>query len=138
MKRIYFDNLKNWIWITILILSLLFILAGTFEFFQFDNPKVNKKISAIGFFLQAIYYSKVIWHKNYFQWNKKRAYIRINSWTGKSLSFDQIRTTELNNKKLIITKKNGNKVSFDVNEIMESDTQKLNEIIIKNTIANNV
>ena len=138
MKKIHFDNNKNLIWIAILILSLVFILAGTFEFFDFENPKLNKRISAIGFFLQVIYFSKMFWHKNYVQWNKKGAVIRINSWSGKSLSFEQIKKTELIEKKLIITKDSGNTVTFDLNDIAESDTQKLNEIIVKNTIANNV
>ena len=80
----------------------------------------------------------MFWYKNYVQWNKKGAVIRVNSWSGKSLSFDQIKKTELTEKKLIITKDNGKTVTFDLNEIAESDTQKLNEIIIKNTIANNV
>tara|TARA_R100001369_G_C3251450_1_gene156184 strand:- start:83 stop:505 length:423 start_codon:yes stop_codon:yes gene_type:complete len=138
MKRIHFENMKGWIWVSVLILSLVFILAGTFELIEFENPKWNKKISAIGFFLQVIYYSKMFWHKNYVQWNKKGAIIRINSWTGKTLSFSQIKTTELNEKVLIITKKDETKTTFDLNEIAESDTQKLNEIIVKNTIANTV
>tara|TARA_R110002073_G_C8981772_1_gene537027 strand:- start:51 stop:473 length:423 start_codon:yes stop_codon:yes gene_type:complete len=137
-KKIHFDNMKNWIWIVILILSLIFILAGTFELFEFENPKLNKRISAIGFFLQVIYFSKMFWYKNYVQWNKKGAVVRINSFMGKSLRFDEIKMTELIEKKLIITKDNGNTVTFDLNEIAESDTQKLNEIIVKNTIANNV
>jgi hypothetical protein len=130
--------MKGWIWVSVLILSLVFILAGTFELIEFENPKWNKRISAIGFFLQVIYYSKMFWHKNYVQWNKKGAIIRINSWTGKTLSFSQIKTTELNEKVLIITKKDETKTTFDLNEIAESDTQKLNEIIVKNTIANTV
>jgi hypothetical protein len=138
MKRIHFENMKGWIWVSVLILSLVFILAGTFELIEFENPKWNKRISAIGFFLQVIYYSKMFWHKNYVQWNKKGAIIRINSWTGKTLSFSQIKTTELNEKVLIITKKDETKTTFDLNEIAESDTQKLNEIIVKNTIANTV
>jgi hypothetical protein len=137
-KKIHFDNMKSWIWITILILSLIFILVGAFELFEFESQKLNKRISAIGFFLQVIYFSKMFWYKNYVQWNKKGAVIRINSWSGKSLSFDQIKKTELIEKKLIITKDNGSKVTFDLNKIAESDTQKLNEIIVKNTIANTV
>ena len=130
--------MKNWIWIVILILSLIFILGGTFELFEFENPKLNKRISAVGFFLQVIYFSKMFWYKNYVQWNKKGAVIRINSFSAKTLSFDQIKKTELNDKKLTITKINGNKITFELNEIVESDTHKLNEIIIKNTIANTV
>ena len=137
-KKIHFDNMKNWIWIAILILSLIFIFGGTFEIFEFENPELNKGISAIGFFLQVIYFSKMFWYKNYVQWNKKGAVIRINSWSGKSFSFNQIKKAELIEKKLIITKDNGNTVTFDLNEIAESDTQKLNEIMLKNTIANNI
>ena len=138
MKKIHFDNMRNWIWIVVLILSLIFILVGSFELFEFENPKLNKRMSDVGFFLQGIYFSKMFWYKNYVQWNKKGAVVRINSFMAKTLKFDEIKTTELNDKKLIITKFGGNKVTFDLNEIAESDTQKLNEIIIKNTIANTV
>ena len=138
MKKIHFDNMKNWIWITILILSLILILTGGLELFEFENPKLNKGLSAIGFLLQVAFYSRMFWYKNYVQWNKKGANIRVNSFWGKTLSFDQIKTTELNEKILTITKTNGNKITFDLSEIADSDSQKLNEIIIKNTIANNV
>jgi hypothetical protein len=139
MKRIHFDNLsKNWFLITILILSIIFLLFGIFELIPFENPKINKGISGIGFLLQGLFISRMFWYKNYVQWNKKGAVIRINSFTIKSLSFDQIKATELNDKKLIVIKTNGNNVMFDLNEIAESDSQKLNELIIKNTIANNV
>ncbi len=139
MKNIYFDNLnKSWFLTIILILSIFFLLFGIFEFIPFDNPNINKRISGVGFFLQALFFSRMFWYKNYIQWNKKGAVIRINSFLGKSLSFDEIKKTELNEKKLIITKKNGKIVTLDLNEISENDTQKLNEIIVKNTIANTV
>ena len=110
MKKIHFDNLsKNWFLITILILSIIFLLVGIFEFIPFENPKINKKISGVGFLLQALYFSRMFWFKNYIQWNKKGAVIRINSFMGKSLSFDEIKKTELNEKKLTITKVNEKK-----------------------------
>ncbi|MBT3547952.1 MAG: hypothetical protein HN487_09730 [Flavobacterium sp.] len=139
MKKIHFHNLgkKNY-WILLIIFSLVFILVGIFEPFEFENEKTYKYISSFGFFLQAIYFSKLFWHKNTVQWNKKGATIRINSFMGRSLSFDQIRKTELIEKKLIVTKNDGKTVTFDLNEILESDTKKLNQIIIKNTIANTV
>ncbi len=134
MKRIHFDHIKHWIWTAILILSVVFVLIGTFEFFEFENSKFHKSLSAIGFFLQVIYFSKMFWYKNYMHWNKKGAVIRINSWIGTSFSFNQIKTTELHEKQLIIAKKNGNCMTFDLNGILASDTQKLHEIIVKNTM----
>ena len=139
MKRIHFDNMKNsFFWIFILILSVIFIGGGTFELFQFENAKSNKWMSVVGFFLQAIYFSKMFWYKNYVQWNKKNALIKINSFMGKSLVFDEIKTFELNDKKLKITKINDNTVIFDLNDIVESDTQKLNKLMVKNTFINNI
>lgn len=128
--------MKNSFWIVILILSIIFIVGGTFELFQFENAKSNKWMSIVGFFLQAIYFSKMFWYENYVQWNKKGALIKINSFMGKSLIFNEIKTIELNDKKLKITKINDSTVIFDLNDITESDTQKLNEILIKNTIVN--
>lgn len=138
MKRIHFDNLgKNKYWIIIILLSLFLIFIEELPI-EFENPKIYKYLRTSGFLLQAIYWSKLFWFKNTIQWNKKGAVIRINSFMGKSLSFDQIKKTELNENKLIITKSGGEIVIFDLNEIAESDTQKLNEIIVKNTIANTV
>ena len=137
MKKIHFDNLgKNKYWIIIILLSLVLIFIEELPI-ELENPKAYSYIRASGFFLQAIYWSKLFWFKNTVQWNKKGAVIRINSIMGKSLSFDQIKKTELNENKLIVTKTNGEIITFDLNEIAESDRQKLNEIIIKNTIANN-
>lgn len=138
MKRIHFDNMRNKFWITIFILSVICFIIGIFEPIEFSNKDLNKHFLKSGFLLQALYFSKIFWYKNYVQWNKKGANIRVNSFLGKSLSFDQVKTTELNAKKLTITKNNGNKIILDLNEISESDSQKLNEIIIRNTITNNV
>lgn len=77
----------------------------------------------------------MFWYKNYMHWNKQRSVIRINSFISKSLSFDQIKTTELTQEKLIITKNNGDRMTFDLNKIVGSDTQKLNQIIVENTIT---
>ena len=138
MKRIHFDNMKNRFWLGILILSLILIVFGTFEIIEFKNTKVNKLITVFGFLLQIVYYSKVFWYKNYIQWNKKATYIRINSWAGKTLSFDNIQKTELNENQLTITKQNGKKVTFDLDNIKKNDSQKLNKIIVKNTIASSI
>ncbi|MDF4223564.1 hypothetical protein PXC01_18350 [Maribacter sp. M208] len=139
MKRIHFDNLgkKNY-WILLIILSLIFIFIGLIEPFEFENKKIYKYISSCGFFLQALYFSKLFWYKNTVQWNDKGIVIRIKSFLGKSLRFDEIKATELNGKEMTLKKIDGRKILLDLNEIAESDIQKLNEIMIKNTIANNV
>lgn len=133
MKRIHFQNNKNWLWITVLVLSLIFILVGTFELIKFENPKTNNTICLVGYCLQILFYCNHFWRKNYVQWNKTNMIIRIDSWTGNNIRFNTIETTQLIDKKLIITKDNGDKVTFDMTQIQEADTQKLLDIILKNT-----
>jgi hypothetical protein len=139
MKKIHFDNLgkKNY-WIILILLSLIFILVGFFEPFEFENPKIYKYLSVTGYLLQSLYFSKLFWYKNTVQWNDKGIVIRIKSFFGKSLRFDEIKATELNEKTLILTKTDERKITVDLSEFSDSDTQKLNEIMIKNTIANTV
>ena len=138
MKRIHFDYLGKWnYWFILIILSLICIVIGIIEPFEFKNKRIYKLVSATGFFLQAIYFSKLLWYKNTVQWNDKGIVIRIKSFPGKSLGFDEINMTEMNEKTMIVTKTNGEIIELNLKEFSESDTQKLNDIMIKNTIAKN-
>jgi hypothetical protein len=129
---------RSWFLNTILILSILFLLFGIFELIPFENQKINKGISAIGFLLQALFFSRMFWYKNYVQWNNKGATIRINTIFGKSIVFEHIKSIEIDEKTLILTQKNGKKVMFDLSDIADSDAQKLNNIIVKHAIANHL
>ncbi|MBS9767446.1 MAG: hypothetical protein KGV44_07890 [Flavobacteriaceae bacterium] len=129
MKRIHFDNLnKNLFLIAIIILSIICLIIGLLQLIP-NNPELNRMIMAIGFLLQLIFYSRMFWYKNYMQWNKKGAVLKINSFFGKTLNFSEIQTTNLIDKKLIITKFNGQKTTFDLENIVEEDREKLNKII---------
>jgi len=141
MKKIHFGNLEKkgrWIIIVISIIGLLLIINGAFEFVEFENPKTNKYLNAIGFLIVFAISSQMFWYQNYVQWNKRGILIRIKSFFGKNLKFKEIKSSELNDKKLIITETYGNKIEIDLSHIIESDIEKLIDIINKNTIANTV
>lgn len=92
MKRIYFDNLSNQkIWILLMIISLILVLNGVFKFIIFENPTTHKYISSIGFLIIVIFMSKLFWFKNTVQWNKKGIVIRIKTFLGKSIKFEEIK-----------------------------------------------
>ncbi|CAM4087601.1 hypothetical protein [Flavobacterium weaverense] len=98
MKRIKFDNLQyNWFFISLILLSLFCIMFGLFEINEFQNPKINKGISAIGYVSQVVFFSRMFWFKNYVQYNKKGIFIRIKTFFGKSISFGNVERTELEN-----------------------------------------
>lgn len=132
MKRIKFDNLQsNWFYISIIIISLFCIIFGFFEIIEFQNPKINKGISAIGYLTQAIFFSRMFWFKNYVQWNKKGCVIRIKPYWGKSIAFEDIKSTRLENNVLTIFKYDGINYEFDLKDFDGNDSKKLNEIINK-------
>ncbi len=116
-------------WVALLILSVVLIIVGTFELIAFDNPKINGFINAVGFILNATYFSKIFWYKNYVQWNDKGILIKINSFIGKSISFKDITGVRLDGKELIITKTNQIRACFDLSHIIKSDVEKLYQII---------
>ena len=132
MKRIKFDNLQtNWLFISLILISIFCIIFGFFEIIEFENPKINKRISAIGYLSQAIFFSRMFWFKNYVQWNKKGIVVRIKSFFGKSISFENVKNSKLENNILTIYENNGKSHNFDLTEIDEKDSKKLNEIINK-------
>lgn len=130
MKRIKFDNLQfNWFFISTIVVSFLCVLFGFFEIFEFENPKINRRISSLGFLLMTIYFSRMFWFKNYVQWNKKGVVIRIKPFWGKSISFDDIKSSKLEANMLTIYKYDGIAYHFDLRDIDENDSKRLNEII---------
>ena len=130
MKRIKFDNLQyNWFFISLILLSLFCIIFGFFEIIEFQNPAINKGISAIGYLIQTVYFSRMFWFKNYVQYNKKGVFIRIKTFFGKSILFDNVERTELENQVLTIYKNDGTRYDFNLEEIEENDSRKLFDVI---------
>ena len=132
MKRIKFDNLQfNWFFISTIIVSLLCVLFGFFEIIEFENTKINRRISTLGYLLMTIYFSRMFWFKNYVQWNKKGVVIRIKQFWGKSLSFKDIKSSKLEGNMLTIYKYDGITYDFDLRDIDVNDSKRLNDIINK-------
>lgn len=138
MKRIHFGNLNKkgrWILLPLIFIGLFLIINGAFDIIEFTNPKTNKYLNAIGYLIIFGFSTQMFWYKNYVQWNKRGILIRIKSFFGKNIKFKEIKSSELTDKKLIITEEYGNKIEIDLTHIVESDVIKLYEIIKENTIA---
>ena len=138
MKKIYFDDnsniKKNWLKSSFLILSLVFIIFGTFtEIFSEDW---NKRIKAFGFLLFSIYFLRKVIRKNYIQWNKIGMTVRINSYFGeKKISFNKVNSYTFKNDTLKIFQSNKT-IILDLSSVLESDKKRLIQIIDENTKGN--
>jgi len=138
MKKIHFGNLNKkgrWILLPLILIGLFIIINGAFDFIEFANLKMNKYLNTIGYLIFFGISTQMFWYQNYVQWNKRGILIRIKSFFGKNIKFKEIKSSELNDKKLIITETYGNKIEIDLSHIIESDAEKLFDIINKNTIA---
>jgi len=134
MKKINFDHIGgDRKWGLLFAISLVFILTGFFELIDFGIPVVNQWLIITGFFIHAVFLSKLFWHKNVVQWNKKGVVIRIKSYFGRSLRFSDIESTQLNDQKLKITTKSGKLFLFDLSEFSDNDSLKLINILANRT-----
>ncbi len=134
MKRIHFNSLKFKNWTSVLlIISLLFIVFGSFEIIEFGYKKTNRILIILGFLFQALFYSKMFWYKNFVEWNKIGMNIKLNKFIGKSIEFDFVKKVELKNENLIITEKSGREILFNINNVEIKDIEKLIKLIKQNS-----
>lgn len=74
MKRIHFENLgKRNLWSLLVAFSVIFVLLGILEPYNFENPKIYNYVSSCGLFAQAIYFRKLFWLKKPFDGIKKES-----------------------------------------------------------------
>lgn len=135
MEKMKFDNLqKNWWTITWMIVALLLILIGSFGLIHFSNPRINKLISAAGFLLQAGFFLRMCWYKNYVQWNKKGMNLKISSWigTGISINFEEVKSINFLEESIEFTLFGGRRKKIvNLGHIVFEDRQKLYQILRK-------
>ena len=116
-----------------MIISLVLILIGSFEIIDFEYKRTNKILASIGFFTQALYFSKMFWYKNYVEWNKLGMNIKINRIISKSIKFDNVKKLEVDNYNFKIIQKCGREKIFEIHNIESNDLEKLLKIIKQNS-----
>ncbi|NNF34638.1 MAG: hypothetical protein HKN68_11040 [Saprospiraceae bacterium] len=132
MKRIFFDDMTHSIWVWLSILSVVLIINGAFEFFILINPFLHKVFYIVGFLIPVVFFGKILFHRNYVQWNKKGILIRLNARIGGvSMKYREIESVEESNESMIIEKKNGVRHELDASGIDSSDIKKLSNILHK-------
>ncbi len=136
-KRILFDKMDKWTNGLLILLALICVSVGIFELFPNLSPEWTKRISAFGYVFLIIHFGKMFVRPNYVGWNKQGMNIRIKSFIGESLSYKDIKSMDLENGILKITKIGGQKIEFDLNGIETEDIDRIKQILLENTIASN-
>lgn len=134
MQRIYFaNNRKNTLLLFLLLLAVIGGLIGAFELIPFENPRWNKYLLGISSLSNAVFVSHFFWYKNYVQWTKRSIMIKVKSWSGKNINFEDVTALTFESGILKITKQNDGIEQFNLNHIMKEDCSKLCKIIQEHT-----
>ena len=112
---------------------------GIVGFLGENKAQWYKILQMIGYVAMIIFFARMFYGKYYVGWNKIGITIRLNSFfSNKSFNFKDVTSTVFENEFLTITKKNGKEIKLDLNGLEETDTRRLFEIIIQNTVTNNL
>lgn len=136
MKKIKFDQLNfrsNKTQFFLMILAGTLILLNFLEVFNNFDPRIEKYSNVIAYFILMLIFSKMFWFKNYVQWNKKGIMIKLNNSWGKNYRFEEISNVNLENNQLIISKFNGQRNNFNLQNIDRESINKLINILKTNT-----
>lgn len=111
--------------------------CATSTHFDMHLFSMQTTVAALGYVFLILHFGKMIVRPNYVGWNKRGMHIRIKSFLGESLRFKDIKSTDLENGILKITKNGGKKIEIDLNGIETQDMDRLNQILIENSSASN-
>lgn len=135
MKKIKFQNLNsknNILWISVMVLGVIFMFMETFDLYTFENPKISKFIYFLLFLSLSIYHSRLFWFKNVVQWNKKGLTARINNFWGVNTIFENIQTIIFRENEFVISEFNGNRKTINLKNIDLESKKKLEQILKTN------
>ena len=134
MKKIHFNHLTFKKWTSLLmVLSLVCILIGGFEIFEFEYKRTNRMLASIGYLCQFIYFSQMFWYKNYVEWNALVINIKINRFISTAIKFEDVKIIALDNTTLKIIKQSGSEKTFEIHNIERSDLEQLVTILQQNS-----
>lgn len=127
VQKIYFLNLsQNWSESLLLVSALIILLTGYGVLFSYEN----KFLIVIGFLAILVYLSRMFWFKNYVGYNKIGMLIKTHYIKSKSLKFCEVESLTINDKALKIKSLNKT-IEIKIKDILDSDINKLIEILIE-------
>jgi hypothetical protein len=132
MRRIHFDKISgDWVRIALLIISAIFIFAGYGVIFEYENSL----LSALGFLIQIVLFSKIFWYKNHVQWNQKGIVIKTNLIKSKNISFEDIETIIAEQESIIIELLHKTDKKISLKDIHDDDKNRLIRILVEHSNA---
>lgn len=134
MKNIVFNNLQLKSW-NLIVLIIIFFAVTISLFISFDililpNKLQSDVFSKLGIISLVIYYSKILWFKNYVEWNKLGMNLKLNNFFSTNVVFADIKKIVKTNESFIIVNKNGIEKIFITKHISQKDLVKLENIIL--------
>ena len=133
MKRIKFDHKIDWLLLALVLVGLVFYVIG-YHWFELQLEHIDL-IILIGGYLNVLVLSNVFWYRNYVRWNSKHVFIRINTFRGHGIRFENIECFKFSESELLISKiKSGRRIKISISKIAPEDLDRLESILQKHTL----
>lgn len=129
-SNIFFFSLSG-VYHRIFIFTGILLIIGLF--FHLGDEKKDRWWRVITYSYMTLYFAKSFFFKNYFEWNKKGAVLKLNKrfGIGKTINYSKVDSYSLSDETLKFEQKNGS-LAFDISEIDARDISKLNNILPQN------
>lgn len=132
MKRIHFDHKVDWIMLAILLAAVgAYVLAYNWLGAEHNYTEI---FATLGGILNVVALSKIFWYKYYVRWNANHILLRLNSFSGHSIRFKDIKHFEFSDSRLVINKiKSSKKIIIPTAKIAKEDLERLENILQDHT-----
>ena len=127
MKRIHFENLNS-SFNRGLLLSAIVILVLSF-IPVVDSIIDEKWYRVIAYLLIAIYSLRLVFWRNYANWNNKSVRIKLNSFKSNLVKFKDVKSVNYDNDTLTVEGYRMITLNIDVSGLYKADVEKLTELI---------
>lgn len=131
MHRIQFDDIANnsQVRLLLIVMILFFVLHFIGLIFMEEQPDWSRWAGIFGYLLMTVFLARMFLFKNYVQWNKKGIIIKVDSFVGKSIAFQEVRRFDLRDDQLEIIKTDGRSVLIDLKAIEPAHVKRLYGIL---------
>ena len=127
MKRIHFENLNS-SFNRGLLLSAIVILVLSF-IPVVDSIIDEKWYRVMAYLLIAIYSLRLVFWRNYANWNNKSVRIKLNSFKSNLVKFKDVKSVNFDNDTLTVEGYRMITLNIDVSGLYKADVEKLTELI---------
>ena len=136
MTKFFFNRENDWKNLVPMGLAVILIILRFIDISSFIGRELNSSLASIGLLILALLLGKTMVFRNYLGWSNQGMTIRVDSFTGFKIKFNEIKTVVVENKMLILNNFDDTQEVFDLTKVEEGDIGRIHKIIQQHITEN--